>query len=438
MGVWGRWAGQWKLDQVTRRLVRGISWTTAGNLVSSAATLISAILLARAFGPSRFGEFGVVQNTVGYFGVLVGPSLGMTATRYVAQLRIDDPLRLARILRLISIVTTALALGLAVLLLLFSPLIASGLFRAPELAGDFRAGAVILFLMAVNGIQVGTIIGFESFQAAAMVNVGRGIATLPALWLGGTWFGPEGALWGLAASWMIACILSAFYYRRLIRRFRIPRGATGIWQESNVLLDFSAPGWLGGIVAGVANSLGILILSRQPQGMEQTGILNASNQLFLILMFLPQIVNQVAFPILSERSRHGENSRGRALLWRLTALNLAVTLPWALGLSLLSPFIMQRFGEGFTQGWPVLTLTLWAVPAYALSLLTQSQLAAHGRMWTLVSGNVAYLLVFVGGNLALVRHGALGFAFARILAFMVMYGLMFWRIKVLEGVPQQG
>lgn len=420
-----------RLDLLSRRLLQGISWTTAGNFVSSASSMLSAVLLARVLGPGQFGEFGAVQNTIGYFGVLVGPSLGMTATRYVAQLRYTDPARMARILKLITVVTASLALALALLLFLLSPWVAAKLFKAPGLLDGFRAGAAILLLMAVNGVQMGALTGFEAFRAAAMVNIGRGFATLPALYMGGALFGPAGALWGLAASWLVACILGSWFYRRVAHRLQVPRRALGICKEAKILLDFSTPGWIGGVLAGLANALGILVLSRQSQGMAQIGILNASNQLFLVLMFLPQIVNQVALPILSERSGQ-DRTQFRTLFRRLIFINLGVTLPLVLGLSFVSPFLMKLFGPRFASGWPVLVLTLWAVPAYAMALLAQTQLTALGRMWGQVLGNTIYFSTFVGGNWVFANEGAAGFAIARIVSFLLMFGFLFFHINRTE------
>ena len=416
---WVAWLkGQLGADALATRLLVGVSWTTIGNLVSSAATLAGVIVLARNFGPAKFGQFGVVQNTLGYLGVLVGPSLGLTATRYVAQLRSTDPERLGRILRLVNRVTYLLSCLAASIIFLGAVSISDHLFRAPGMAPGFRAGAFVLLFTAVNGVQVGALCGFEAFRAIAIVNIVRGAITLPLLWACGKVWGPVGAIWGLAGSWGGACFVSGLYFRRFIKEYRVPLGAKGSWREACILLDFSIPGWIGGVVAGVGNWIGIVIVARQSDGMAQTGLISAANQLFLLLMFLPQIINQSALPILSERQGAKDEVGARTVFWGLVKMNLLATVPVGLAFSLASPLVMGRFGAGFVQGWPVLVLSVLAVPIYAVAMAGINQITAYGRMWVSMAIYFSYLIVFVGVSLLMSQHGAMGFATARILSFV--------------------
>src|SRR5512135_1086120 len=66
------------------RLAHGAFWSMTGAGVSQAMMLLSSIVVARILGRQQFGEFGIINNTIGMFGIFAGFGLGMTATKYVA------------------------------------------------------------------------------------------------------------------------------------------------------------------------------------------------------------------------------------------------------------------------------------------------------------------------------------------------------------------
>ena len=83
-------------SEVGYRLAKGTFWSLAGTLVSGGAMLISSILIAHMMGKATYGEVGIVRGTVAMFGGLAGLSLGLTATKHVAEFRRTDPSRRTR------------------------------------------------------------------------------------------------------------------------------------------------------------------------------------------------------------------------------------------------------------------------------------------------------------------------------------------------------
>src|SRR5262245_49285850 len=100
------------------RLARGAFWTLAGTAVARVLGLLSSVIAARLLGREGFGELGIVQGTVGLFGVFAGFGLGLTATKHVAEHRSDDPKKAGRIIALTSLVTAATALVASLVLVL--------------------------------------------------------------------------------------------------------------------------------------------------------------------------------------------------------------------------------------------------------------------------------------------------------------------------------
>src|SRR5437899_4196306 len=81
-----------------RRLARGMFWSVAGAVSSRCIGLLASIIVARILGKSVFGELGVVQSTTNMYMTFAQFGLGMTATKYVAELRKRDPERAGRII----------------------------------------------------------------------------------------------------------------------------------------------------------------------------------------------------------------------------------------------------------------------------------------------------------------------------------------------------
>ncbi len=146
-------------------------------------------------GQDAYGELGIIQSTVGMFGVFASFSLGLTATKHVAEFRRSDPAagRIIGLLRLIAIASGGImALGLF--------LFAGGWRNTrsmPRISVAFFASAPILFLSAINGAQTGALTGFEAFKTIAYVNLLVGLCSFPIL-LGGAYFGGlAGTVWAL-------------------------------------------------------------------------------------------------------------------------------------------------------------------------------------------------------------------------------------------------
>ena len=140
-------------SELRYRLAKGTLWSLAGAIVSRGLMLAAMVCVARILGTSVYGELGMIQATVGMFGIFAGFGLGLTATKHVAEFRDRDPLRAGRILGL-SGLTAMLAGGLTALLLYaLAPWLASRTINAPHLAGLLRVGTVLLFVSALNGAK---------------------------------------------------------------------------------------------------------------------------------------------------------------------------------------------------------------------------------------------------------------------------------------------
>jgi O-antigen/teichoic acid export membrane protein len=386
----------WVAHSLSSRFARGAVWSLVGGVISQGSNLAASIITARLLGREQFGEYGMVQSTVGMLGIFAGLGLGVTATKYVAELRTRDPERAGRIIALSSIVALMSGGLLAVALVLFAPILAARTLNAPTLAPVLRIASVLLFLNALNGAQTGALSGFEVFRTIAKINLARGVITFPitvALVL--LWQLP-GAIWAAAVSAALTCLFSQLCLRRHCATVGIRPRLSSAWREGRVLWTFSTPAFLSAALAGPVTWAANTMLVNQPGGYAEMGVFSAASQWRAALLFLPGLVGQVATPMLASLQDAGGGRLARKVLLGSVLMNAICTLPVVLVLLPFSGWVMSLYGPAFSGRGPVLAILLLSAALLAVQTPVGNLIAAFGRMWAgfgMNAGWAACLLV---------------------------------------------
>jgi len=412
-------ARQWGTDSLRGRFARGAVWSLVGTLVSQGANLVAFVITARLLGRAQFGAYGMIQSTVSMFGVFAGVGLGLTATKYVAELRATNPNRAGRIIAL----STAAALGFsafaALALLAVAPRLAASTLNAPQLSEELRIASGVLFLNAVSGTQAGVLAGFEAFRSIARVNLGQGILTVPFAVGGALLWGLRGAVVGLVAVAVVGWVLNDIAIRAECRRNRVPVRWDRCWSDGAILLKFSLPAFLGGALTSPAMWAASSILVNQPHGYAQMGVFSAANQWRTAVAFLPALLSRPLLSILSNLGV-GEAAAFRRLLRVSIMISFALGVFTAAPLIIGSSWIMKAYGRDFEAGRSTLVvLALATVISSTVAVIGQA-IASLDRMWWGFNFNLIWALVLLSSaSLLAPRYGALGLAGAFLLACSV-------------------
>jgi len=403
------------------RLVRGAFWSLSGALISRVLGLVSSFVVARILGKSGFGELGIIQSTVGMFQVFAAFGLGLTATKYVSELRVSDPQKAGRIIGLSSLAAVATGGIIASTLLLFAPWLASHSLAAPQLTGVLRISSALLFLGALNGAQTGALAGFEKFKAIARVNLLAGLVAFP-LMIAGTYLaGLEGAVWGLVGSMAVNWFLNSLALNSACRESGVPRLLLGAWREYKVLWRFSLPALLNGVMVSPAIWLCNAMLVNQPGGYGEMGIFNAANQWRAAILFLPTVVEAIILPICSSLRGEGNWTGYKKVLLYNVYFNAGITLLAALAVSPSGSLILRGYGRGFEAGRIVLlVLCLSAVLSATIGVSGQF-IASEDRMWAGMFLNFLWAIALITSNWLLMGKGALGLSLANLIAYGVHF-----------------
>ncbi len=402
------------------RLARGVFWSVTGAFVSRGLALVASILVARMLGKEKFGELGIIQSTVGMFGIFAGVGLGLTATKYVAEFREKDPEKAGRIIALSSRIALVSGALMTLGLMVAASWLASYTLAAPRLSRALQIGAFSLLLGAVNGAQTGALSGLEAFKAIARVNLWAGIAAFPIMVLGTRLAGLNGAVYGLVGSMFVNWILNRLALRSEIARTGISIALSGWRKELPILWSYSLPALLAGLVFSPVTWACNAILVNQPNGYAEMGVLNATSQWFTVLMFLPGVLGQAVLPMLSEQLGYDDRAKSNKILVSSVKLNAGVVLPLVFFGCLLSPFIMASYGPTFQNAWPTLVVTLLTAGLVVIQSPVGWLLKASGRMWLDFTMNLGWGTVVLAATLLLAGNGAIGVALARGIAYMLL------------------
>jgi len=417
------------------RLAHGAFWSLLGAVIVRLLGLMSFVIVARVLGKAGYGQFGIIQSTIGMFGVFAGFGLGSTATKYVAELREKNPERAARIMGMTG--TTAIVTGIVMASALFSfaPWLASNTLADPSLAPLLRISALTLIFEAQNGAQIGALSGFEAFRTTAKINMWVGLSSFPTMGLGVYLGGLEGAVWGLAVNRAFNWLLNHIALRREAGRANIPFALRGFRQEMPVLLNYSLPAMLSGIMVSPTLWICNALLVNQPGGYEQMGIFQASSSLQQIIFFLGNSLSAPLLPMLAKMIGQ-ENAQ-------LSRLNIIST--WVLGaipaviLIGLPEIALLIYGKEFESRQFINTFLL---SIFCSSVIVYKQglarvLSAYGLMWWGTLSNLFWAVTMVGFTSLFIGAGAFGYAKAWVCAY-VLNTILFVPLYLKKGLVPKG
>jgi len=420
-------------SDIGSRISRGVFWSIAGAVISRGLMLCASVLVARILGKTVYGELGIIQATVGMFGVFAGFGLGLTATKHVAEYRKTDPERAGRIIGLSGIFASGTGGLMALGLLLFAPWLAEHTINAPHLTGALRIGALILLINALNGAQTGALSGLEAFKTIAGVNLFVGLISFPILVAGAYFGGLSGAIWALAINFGINWLLNHIALNKEARQCGVPLTFRNCSRELSVLWKFSLPAALSGALVGPANWACSALLVNQPSGYAEMGLFNAANRWLMAILFIPSMIQQVILPLLSNLNEESTGQQYRKVLVLNIFLSFGVALVIVLPLVLFAHFIMSAYGPGFENGTDVLRVLAFSGLLVAANNVVGQAIISKGKMWVGFTFNALWAIAYLSTTSILLHkgYGALGLAWATLIAYVLHTG---WQSVYLAAV----
>jgi O-antigen/teichoic acid export membrane protein len=406
-------------DTDTRVLVKGASWSMVALLLARGLGMLSSIAVARTIGQEDFGKLAMVLSTTGVLSVLGGSALGLTVTKYFAELRRTDPQRVAAIYRktfnVALIGSTCLAFGT----ILFNSEFGSYLLGATGVPDLLLLGAPLVVFGALRGVQGGALSGMEDFKDLALVSLVEGVLNVSLVYLGARVWHVHGALIGYSVSGMLVVAFGHVLLRRLFRRFGIP--LTGINKDVplGVLRNFSLPAFISSALIVLTTWGCNVMLVVHGSQFSELAILNVTYQWRTAILFFPNAFGPTVLPLLTRLRSSGEVVRYKSALRTSILLSGGTSVAIAAGISILSPFIMSAYGRGFATGTSTLVLvSVSAILSTIAGILGQS-ITSAGEMWAGLWTNLVWAISLLLLSFTLSWRGAVGIAGSLVAAYLL-------------------
>jgi O-antigen/teichoic acid export membrane protein len=420
------WISRVESSPIGTRLARGMFWSAVGAVSSRSLTLIATIITARITGDWVFGELSIIQSTIMMFTSFGTLAMGLTATKYVAELRTADPARAGRIIAMSSLVVWVSGAAMALLVVAAAPWICETL-AAPHLTTALRVAAIGLVFSVVNEAQMGVLSGFEAFRRVSTLQWVSALTSVPILIGGVYWWGLLGAVYAQVIALALFASLNAWGIRQEARRFGVVVDWKGALRERKVFSTFTLPTFIGGIMYAPVLWLGNSLMVNSLNGYAEMGVFSAADRWRTAIMFLPSLLGSVALPMLTNLNSPENAGTYRRVLSANIKASAGAAFVAALPVALLSTWIMKSYGAAFTSGrWALVILCFSCVAAAAVWIIDQS-LFSKGRVWLKMFLNALWASVFIATIWFGRDHGATGRALAllsadsiRLLVLLVM------------------
>lgn len=393
---------------LARRFLGGVVWSIMGTVVSSGITLVMLMVVARLLSKENYGQFVVIQSTLGMVGVFAGFGIGTTATRYAAELQARDATRLGHILTLAERTVLGCGLIASMGLALVAGWMATHILNAPRLSVPLAIAAVAVFFTALDSYQKSVLIGFESMRAFAIGMVAGVTVGFPIMLLAAKHHGLEGAAVAIVVNALLQASISRYQMARELRRLGVKLNAEGCLSEQPIIWRFALPALLSGALVGPAHWVAQVLLANTPNGYAELAALGISMQWFNVIIFVPGNAGRVVLPILTDHMTKNDHGNSRKILLYAMGANALVAVPLAVIVGILSPYIMGLYGKNFENDYFPLVAAAITAALLAIQTPVGNLMAASSRMWLGASMNAGWAIVYVGLAYLLVNKGATG------------------------------
>lgn len=321
-------------------LFKGSFWSILGAIFSKGLIFISWVIVARILGSEGYGQFGIVRSTVLMFTSFAGFSLGITASKHVAEFLHLDKERTGRILGLTTSFGILMGLLVGILFYFLAPWLAAETLKAPEVTNELKIGALILIFSAINGSQMGSLQGFVAFKRIAIINATQAVISFPFFIIGALYFGVFGTIWAFAFSYILICLLSHFALKKEVKNHEVKIDYFNAWQEKKMLITYSLPAFLSGLmVTPVKWYADSLLVSRG--GFEEMGLFTAALTFNNIILVGASMLSAPFIAIMAKNKNENRNSK-------FSRFNILA--PWAIGIFFTAPFIVFPELGGYVFG----------------------------------------------------------------------------------------
>ncbi|NNU77311.1 oligosaccharide flippase family protein [Clostridium estertheticum] len=416
------------------KILKGISWTIIGTLITQVTTFILVFFMARILGNVNYGKFNIILSTVVSLSTIAGAGLGITATKFIAQYKEDysKKEKLGKILGISYFTANILSIGFTLILFILSDYIAMKIFKDKDLIVQLKYASIYVFFFTVNGYQVGALTGFERFNDIAKIYALKGIINM----LSGFSLIYLWGISGAAASMVVTAISTYLYSRMLLNKqmkiYNLKFILKGSLEELNILLIFTLPAALVGIVGAIATWFSNqLLVNNSYDRFVSMSVFSLSSTFKALIIFFPAIIARVISPILVSMKFTDYNKYKKLFNLNLI-INASVTTIMAIIVIVINPIILKIVGKGYDGIQPVIVLLGLSAIVETVSSCLFQEIYIYNKIWHNLFCTIIWSIILVSLTGLFAKNlGAISLAIAYLSANV--FQMLFYLIVLIRN-----
>lgn len=383
--------------------------------------LLVTIIITAYLGAETLGGYAVVISNVLLFnglGVLaITPVVNQTVARYQNHDELGN--------RLGVLLWISLLIGLAAFYLMcyYGGFIATNVYKEPLLAEALVYSSLSIFFVVMNAFFYGVLSGLQKFKLVSVANVFTGLVSSVFLLFGVFYLGIEGVAFAIVgAHGLIFFGLLIVFIRLLIER-HVEVVFFFELRYLSLITSFSLPTFLVGIAQGAVNWVCIYLIVEYSKGLSDVAVYYILNQMYSVLIFIPNICASVLLPYLTRAGEDGVASLSKTYF---IASFLAFTF-----LSIMTPVIIGLYGEALNGMAFALIVTFFTGVIVSSKSPLEQNLMAQARGWDIFKINAVFSVAFLGLAILLLEsgYGVTGLVIARMVGYFIFAALCWLYIR---------
>lgn len=385
-------------------------WAIFGNSIAKILALVIGIVVAKILGSDSYGKYGLIKSTLISISVFSTFGLGVTGTKYIAQLK-DTKKELVNtichdILK-ISLVTSG---SIAFFVIIFAKQIAIYLDMS-DIVLTLRLSSIAIIFNAINTAQTGILAGFKKFKIISNYNLITGIYLCLASIISTYFAGLNGAIFALSSSYIFNYFLNNVTLKKIRKSYPITQKKLSSIKE---MVEFSLPIALQEGLQSISSWLTIVVLVKLSSYSEY-GIYSAAAQWTAAISFIPAILKNVTLSYLSD-----SNNNNRKIVKLMLLANLISSGCFFIIIFFASPVISKWYGQSYNGVEPVLNILIFSSVLGSLGSVFIQELISKAKNWLTFSISLlkTILIILLGYILVTIveYRGSLAFAYSTLLA----------------------
>ena len=336
----------------------------------------------------------IIKSNTNLFVSFASLGLSLTATKYIAQYRINDKIKTAKIIGLVNTITI-IAVFLSTLILFFSSdIFADYILNIPHLSFEIKLSSLIVVFTTLTSLQVGIISGFQNFKEIARNTIKSGILGFFFQLLLTYFCGLGGAIIGLVLSLFFFWITNFISIKKIINK-QYPNYIFSkyIFEEFNLLIRFSLPTFLIAIFMELSRWFSYRQMTNFKDGFREMAIFDVSYQWLVAISFIPAIISQVSLPLLSKTIDDKEVYS--EIFFKNFKINLLISILICFFFCFFSANILSLYGNEYMRSTDVFIYLVICSTIAAINSSIWQITTSSGHMWINFYINLFWCIILI-------------------------------------------